>query len=444
MTRSSILFALALCACATVPADRRAARMAQEARSLRDEHRFEASYGRYSEAVRVDPSSGAAMRGWVELAERLGRLAEVESFYARRTLDFPNESSGHLGLGLCVAAQGDKRLAEAMRSLERASRLAPNDGDVAFRLGLVASRTGDWEAARTSLAKAAALEPKVARRHVALARAQAETGHRSDAAHALTTMLALSPGPEDLAQARVVSRLLDRRYRALPKDSGERLQTALDLMAIDEIAKARELLGALEAMHPEAAVVAAAQGLCARKANEGAQAVTALRRALSLAPDAAEPALLLADLYAARGRMDEARPLYERALAADPMIADAWKRLAELDTAANDRPRAIEHWAAYALLTPADLPSRLAYVSLLEQTAGQDATAAWDQLASDFPRSPEVLVGRARWQYGKALAAKGAARSEAVRVARSDLEALLSFDPDNKAAPALLSELDKL
>jgi tetratricopeptide (TPR) repeat protein len=445
MNRSLVpAFFLTVSACTTMAPTRRAERLAGEARTLRAEHRNEAAYARYAQAVRIDPSNGAAMRGWLEVAERLGRLPEVESFYARRTLDFPNAASAHVGLGLAVAAQGDQRLGESRRSLERACALAPDDADAAFRLGLVTAKAGDWEAARTALARAAMLEPKVARRQVALARAQAETGHPAEAARGLAAMLGLSPDREDLEQARGVSRLLDRRYRALPEDSSRRMRKVLELIELDEVTRAREELALLEAAHPDAAVVAAAEGLRARKANDGAQAVTALRRAMSLAPDAAEPPLLLADLYAARGRQNEARPLYEQALAADPMLADARKRLAELETAADDRPRALEHWATYALVAPGDLPARLAYVTLVEQTAGQDATVVWDGLAADFPASPEVLVGRARWQYGKALATRGTDRTQAVRRARTDLETLLSFDPDNKAAPALLAALDRL
>jgi tetratricopeptide (TPR) repeat protein len=439
-----VLLLLSLSACAIVPAAGRARGRAVEARALRDEHRFAEAFARFKEALSLDPADTESARGWIEVAGRLGRTTEVEAFFARRVLVAQNDAAAFAGLGLSVAAQADSRLGEAVSALQRAVLLAPTNGDMAGRLGLVASRAGEWETARAALAKAVALDARRPRWRVAHARALVETGRRSEAVLELKRVTDGAPTRDDIKQALAVSRLLDRTYRNLPARSEERLRGALDLIRMDEVRRAREELAELEYLHPERAVILAAQGLCARQANDGASAVTALRRAMELAPEAAEPALLLADLYAARDKRNEARTLYVRALEADPLLPQAHKQLAEFEIAAGNRPGALEHGRIYALLAPGDLPARLNHVALLEQAEGEDATTFWDGLAFDFPRSPEVLIGRARWNYGRALAATGTERDAAVRRARTDIELLLTVDPENQTAPLLLAELNRL
>jgi tetratricopeptide (TPR) repeat protein len=416
----------------------------KEARRLNDVHRFAEACSRYEAAVRLDPSNAEAARGWIDAASRAGRLSEVEAFFARRTLDAPADPAAHLGLGLAIAGSGQARIQESLRHLEKAAALSPSDGDTAGRLGLVAGRAGRWDTAQEALAKAVSLDGGRARWRVAHARSLAETGHRAAAASELEAMLTLSPSREDIAQARGVSRVLDKAYRALPAASSARLGNALELIRMDEVVKAGDELAELAATHPERAVIVAAQGLCARAANDAPTAVTTLRHALEVAPDAAEPALLLADFYACREKRDEARALYVRATHADPMLSTAYRRLAELETQAGDKTAALGHWSTYALVEPDDLPARLVHAALLEATPGHDATSIWNALAEDFPASPEVLMGRARWNYGVALEATGARRSDARGLARHDVERLLSLDPENQAAQRLLAEIDRL
>jgi len=444
MNRLLALAALAA-ACASVPPARRAEEKIARAQKLKSDHRLEASYEAYADAVELDPANTAAIRGWVEAAEKLHRLPQLEGRFAARVKASPDDAFAHFGLGLAIAPQDNEaRLKEAEPPLFKAAQLSPRTGDLWFRHGLVASKLGLDEKALASFGKAAALEPEKPLGRIAYGHALAKAGRASQAAHELGKLLTLSPSRADLMFARSVSRELERSYRALPEPAKLRLTTALELVKKDAVADARPMLDELRTLFPETGVIVTALAMCELQSGHTAEAVTGLQQAAAMAPDAAEPLLLLADLYRSRDHVEEARPLYEKGLALDPLRPEAWKALAELATAERQPAAALSRYANYVLLAPDDLPTRLLYLGLLESTPGQDAGPAWDLLLVDFPKSPEALIGRARWHFGTALAAAGRDRKAAAARARRDLDVLLVLDPENQAAPPLRAEVDKL
>jgi tetratricopeptide (TPR) repeat protein len=399
----------------------------------------------YAQAVEYDVTNLAAMRGYVETAQKLGRLADAQALYKAVVARSPGDAFAHEGLGMVLFAAGGQLAATAQAELAKAVELAPDIADFQFRLGLLNVESDRYSEALAPLSKAVQLDGQRARYRLPYAVALARTGDRAKAVQQLQTVLTLRPTREDVALAEKAARNLIDPFRGFPQPAREQFEIALNWLDHDSPAQATQVLESLLQKYPDLAIVHTLLGLAAAKSDDASRAIYSLRHAIELDPDLAEPRLYLGDIYFSRGRADNAREHYEAAVARNPFLPDAYRRLAEVHLKANEGEQAAEEYRVYLLLRPDDIDATLARAKTLTDINSPDAGLAWDQAAEDFPRRPEVLVGRGKYYFTRAALAKTPEdRNKAKTEAGKNLETVIEMDPENATATNILAQLRQL
>ena len=100
----------------------------------------------YVEVLATDAEQSRAI---FQLARLETSAARAVALYRRYTVLEPDDAWGHMALGDALARRG--RLRDALRSYDRAEKLAPGERDVAIGRARVHSRSGDPEGAMTAL-----------------------------------------------------------------------------------------------------------------------------------------------------------------------------------------------------------------------------------------------------------------------------------------------------
>lgn len=437
--------ALSTSGCVTLTKPERAAQAVVKAQELRADRKLAEASAAYEKALDLDHTNLAALRGYVETRQKLGRIREAEARFTHELAANPRDAFAHEGLGLTFYAMGGARTSDAAGELAKAVELAPEQHDFRYRYGVLLVESDRWEEAVQQLAKAVEAEPRRARYRLPYAVALARLGKHREAVAELQTVLSSSPTPDEVAQAERAGQALTDPFRGFPQAAREQFELALGWLSHESLSQAQLVLDSLLEKFPDLAIVHAMSGLCAAKLDDAGRAIVALRKATELGPDLAEPRLFLGDIYNARGRPDEAREHYEAALARNPFLVDAYKRLAEGHIKAGEKDKAVARFATYLLLRPDDFDVQIARATLESELGRPEAQAAWDGIAKRFPRRPEALVGRARWYYSRGVQAPTPLeRKEARAEARKSLEAALELDAENRTAAAMLGELGKL
>ena len=264
--------------------------------------------GRYAEAAELfgalaerSPGNGDALYGAALATFNLGRTAEAETL-ARRAVDalLPAGSDAKASglfaraenmraadalvlLAVVLAVRGDN--ASALKTVERAARLAPEHFDAQLALGRALFGAGDDAGALRAFRAAVALRPTNARARFFLATALERTG---DADGALAAYRGLASSQPRVAEGHLgLGVLLTKRGGA---DAEEGLKELEHALALDpDLYEARVTLG---------------RALLTK--GRAAEAIEHLRRASELAPENPEPHYQLSLAYRRVGRSEDA------------------------------------------------------------------------------------------------------------------------------------------
>jgi len=125
-------------------------KLAAEAQLLRDLKVWQAAYDVYAEAAQRFPEDGDLLYDQAMMAEKLGRLDEMESLLRRLIALKPDYHHAYNALGYSLADRG-VRLTEAKQLIEKAVELAPTDAYIQDSLGWVEFRLGNAARALTLL-----------------------------------------------------------------------------------------------------------------------------------------------------------------------------------------------------------------------------------------------------------------------------------------------------
>lgn len=287
---------------------------------------LQATMGRHDEAVRLYRSAlklgQPPYPAMVRLGESLlvgGQASEAEAAFESAVGEMPGSAAAHFGLGRALEANGHPE--RALRSLLRASELAPDSGPVRYALAMAyreMDRVADAE------------------RHLALA----QSG---------------SDAPPSLRDS-----LLDRVH-GLRQDKRWHLQQGLDLDAEgrheDAIAAYQRAVG-LDPNYLQAHVnLVAAFGRLRRYAD----AETHYRQALGLDSEAVELHINWGTLQATRGAHADAIRSFRRGLAINPNSADMHADIGSALHQTGDAAQATTHLRRALELEP---QHRLAHFNL--------------------------------------------------------------------------------
>lgn len=190
-----------------------------------------------------------------------------------------------------------------------------------------------YDAALEAAQKAAAKEPKSAEAAFLVGLAHFYKEQDGPAIEAFGKAIALDPG---YARA-FFFRGLALQYRG-------------------EAAKARADLEAATRLEPANPKYLFELGKSKERSGDNAGALAALNRVVELDPKAAPALFAIGTIHGAKGDHAKAAELWERTLAVDPKYANAHFNLGVHHLVRGDGKRALEHFLAFHLLEPDDVP----------------------------------------------------------------------------------------
>ncbi len=301
-----------------------------------------------------------------------GRYAEAE--YGARTLvdRQPKAGSAWKVLGISLMMQGK----DALRELQRATQLSPDDAEAHGNLGKVLQDRGELSRAVASYRRTLEIEPGLAMAHSNLGNALRDLGQLQDAEDSLRRALDIEP---DYAEAH--------------SDLGNVL---LGLGLRDEaVSSYRRALS----MKPHYAVAHNNLGNALRDLGQLQDAEDSLRRALDIEPNFVEALSNLGNVLLDLGRLDEAAISYRRAIALKPDGATAHLNLGMVLRLQGLAAEA-EASCRRALAINPDLTAAIAFLGEIHADKGQfaDAELLFKHALSIEPQLPEALVGIARYR----------------------------------------------
>jgi len=195
---------------------------------------------------------------------------------------------------------------------------------------------------------------------------------------------------------------------------------------------------------PDLGAAHALLGLAAARLDEAGRAVTELKRAAELSPDAPQPHVYLAELYAGHGRPDQALAEYQQALVRDPLDTATLRKLGMMEI---DQPAGAAHaivtFRKLAALLPDDDSAQLllARAELFVPELVPEGRMLLEKLAKKRPQDPEVLLRLALVLLDVRAGETGSERESTTRRAVELTYKVLSIQPDNAAAARLLTAL---
>lgn len=239
------------------------------------------------------------------IIDALRRQATDEALNVARDWVFraPEDAAAHRWLAVAWQQKGDDQAATA--SIDRAIVLAPQDPDLHLIRAALLVRQRQVEQAQSALSEASQLNPN-------------QIG-----AYLLQAQLAFARG--DVAEADRQARLAARVDERHPQLAG--IQSLVALARQEHDLALRKATDGLK-QAPDDAQLQYAAGFAYRAKGHLAFAEQAFRRLLEQLPEARHLRILLAELVARQGRLDEAADLLEPLLADSTQATPALLRLA--------------------------------------------------------------------------------------------------------------------
>lgn len=275
----------------------------------RAEPTAEASLAALDRALSIDPTHAGALSGRSAVLRATGKaVAAVESGRAAVAAD-PSLAEAWTNLAQAWVAMGDE--AQAVAAAGEAIQRAPHDPSVWL---LHAALVPD--SARETLARGAALHPRVPQLWTALGRARFETQDWDGAAEAYDKGLAL--GPPNAAEVRVERSLVDELRSGAIDMTGAAVILDIRGIAQHDPTLALAALNTLAEEQPRSGQVRLVYGNLLRALGNHGEAETQLKAARDLMPDDADAWMALGTFYLGQRRAADARPLLEQAARTRP------------------------------------------------------------------------------------------------------------------------------
>ena len=277
----------------------------------------------FAEAAALQPDAWEPVVGLVQAAIEVDDMAGAQAYLDERRARRPDDALAHELAGELLARSGD--LAGAETALREAIRLRPTWSTPYRQLAALRERAGDPKGAAAAHAAEAAQRPDDPNVLMRLALAQMEAGEFDAAIDSYAAVLAKVPS-DDVALNNYAALIADHRH-----DRPEELRRALDGVRRFKTSDNPALLDTL--------------GWLYYRNQDYLSAVTALDRALTLAPDRAPSRARLGMALYRSGQHERAVVELDKALAqpgaaaVDPEV-EATFRLLQAKLAATPRPAA--------------------------------------------------------------------------------------------------------
>jgi tetratricopeptide (TPR) repeat protein len=343
-------------------------------------------------ALRENPTDADAMHLHANMVLEMAKVENandaIREFQALLSRN-PSDASLELQLGRAYRLKGDPAAAREhfQTALTKNSTLVEAHLELAD-LDLVQRQFGD---ALKQIDEAQRLQPNNAKAKLFHARVLIATGNRPDARAELTKLLKESPQDTNAQLELGVLAIMDRRYP-----------------------DALEIFGKLRGADPRAAAGLAAAYAAQHQTNKAEQVMD---EALKKWPDS--PVLLdqMAGLNAGNGNYDGAISQFEQLLAKDPKNVQTLRHLGDIYRAKGDQAKAISVYQQASALVPSDVDTALTLADMLAG-AGRNAEAkrGYEGILKVHPDNPGALNNLAFF-----LADSGGNLDEALRLVQQAL-----------------------
>jgi predicted Zn-dependent protease len=307
------------------------------------------------------------------IIDALRRGAHDEALTTARGLaaEHPHDAQALRWLGAAQAAAGDR--SAALKSIDRAIALAPDDGDLQFQRAGLLLGTGQGAAADDALARSVQLDPN------------------QFGAYVMQAQLALGRG--DVDEAERLQRLAARIEPDHPW-----LQAVAGMVALrrGDVGRAQAILAAAAQQAPEDVQVRQALGFAYLEAGHLAFAEEAFRGVAEKVAGAGALRVLIADLMRRQGRPAEAAAELERLLADPALATPQLRRLTgELHLAAARHDLALPLLREALLAQPRDVRTYAALVECWRRNGDAgDARDTLDTALAAAPDNPDAWRAR--------------------------------------------------
>ncbi len=354
-------------------------------------------------AVAQSPRNVRARLAYAVALERTNGLREAERILRDGLVLHPGKAALFAALGRVLRQRG--KYDQAVKALDRATKLDPKDPDPALQLGEIYERYRKWE---------------IARSHYRAVLAGADRPAHRIMAHRRLARLARRENKltEAIAELRQALRLAPRRGKLLG-ELGDALRLA------GRPAEALAPLRLRVKLTPDSGPAQLGLGLALREQGSHAEAVRALRLAARLQPKKVEPLLPLAQSLLALDRKQEAYAVGVKALALSPEDPAVMWTMAPLYHARK------LYTAAAELITK--LRSMRSHDARYWQLAGavHSALGRHAEARQDYARALTLRPRDTRLARRVAFAAR---RAGDYKTARRQLLAVLKLDPGDYEA----------
>jgi tetratricopeptide (TPR) repeat protein len=307
-----------------------------------NEQRFREAADEYRVVVRQDPTDPTALAAEVKVLVDATAYTDALSPAREYVRHKPDDSSGHVLLGMVYRGLGD--YAKAEPELELGAAKAPEDFEARYQLGFVLAKLGKPDQALPQLRKAVALNPGDKSAQFQLAALLRSLGQNQEAEKIVeqfrkTTDVEFrnsqltSDGikANDLLEAGKPSEAA-QIYRHMleqnPDSAWTAYNLALALEAMQDTKGAEEALRKGIGIDPKLAKIRAELGQLELTDGDMESAQQSLQSALDLEPQLVEARGSLAMIYARKGDLTTAEKLLRQALEDDPQYKDGYLELA--------------------------------------------------------------------------------------------------------------------
>ena len=305
-------------------------------------------------ALEKSPDNVLTQFHLVQNLRRQGRFAEAAPFAqsVAQSAQMGNDAGVHDDAAGILSRLD--RLPEALAHAQRAVALDPDNAVYLFRVGSLALRMGDYDAAAPALAKASALDPYDLNSRLSWAEALSRLG-RSEAADAI----------------------YEEAQRLWPDMHEPAYRHAVQLMLRDQIAPATVKIEQALAIHPDHAIGHRVRARLAARSADLAQAEASYRRSVEIDENDVESWSELTDVLGRLNRLEESCAAARRSLAPEPALGIVYIRAAQWLLAAGYVEEAAPALARAKTLLP-DHPALGSLASRLEtsQRRGQTSPVA--------------------------------------------------------------------
>ncbi|EME69797.1 SPY protein [Paramagnetospirillum caucaseum] len=319
--------------------------------------------------------TGADTLSRAQAEHRGGNIAAAEPLYRAVLAADPDHAEALYAFGVLLAQTG--RLGESLGHLERAARLAPDDGRIGRNFALVLQAAGRLPEAEREFLRLRECEPDQAEHRFGLGLVTSAQGRLAESIGHFRDGLALAPHDAEACCN------LGLAYRAAGR---------LD-EAVDAFARAARLAPGLAKAHGNL-------GGALFAAGRWAEAAEAWKKALVLDPNHPEVEADLGIALANLGRLDEAVQAFERAVRLDPRHPVFHYNLGR---ALHDMGRLDEACAVYGQVVALDPGHASAHLNrgviLRKQKNYAEAVAAYDRAIALEPGNAHAHLNRSKVLY---------------------------------------------